>query len=138
MRRDVADTVVGVLHDDLGACMEHLDAVRRLSSLQAGWEREMPVFGARWFVETFVDDPSHRARLFRMVDEARRFFLDLARLSPEPVALDENLIAQLQRRLLLAAYPTSYELAVGARGHPAAKASANLKRRVTEAQWRGE
>lgn len=136
MKERTARTFISILRDDLQACDE-VELVRDCFTIQSGWEHEYADFGAWWFVDSFIEDIEHKARLRRMVESVRAFFVDLARLSDAPVVLDDHLIEQLQRRILKAAYPSAWEIATGVKKHSAQKASDNIKRYLTEAEING-
>lgn len=142
MSERAQDVLYRVLLDDLGVC-EDRDVVLEIPCLQEAWrgvlDYELEEKWWWWFLETFLDDPEEIARIHRAADGIRAVFLDTAKLhftqTGEPTVLPERLIRALQMRVISALRPSLYAIGIGAKNHPADKASASL-RRTKEAQWR--
>ena len=140
---DARREFVAILRGETNDCAKR-DRVLAVPSLDGGWTGvggyEFDVDLSWWFLEHFVDDIDAVRRARRACREVERFYGDLARLhfetTGEPTRLDRNLIRKLQRRILVALYPSSRAVAVGARNHPAARASASVARLIPEAAWR--
>jgi len=128
-----------ILDGDMNVCIER-EVVMELPSMQSAY-----VLASRakfdWFTDVFIDNKHEAARASRAIAAPNRFFKDLALLhyaqTGEPARLDYNLIGVLERRIMTAQYPSNYEVAIGATKHPAAVASRNIKRLITEAAWHG-
>lgn len=135
------DQFVDVIMGEMGACGD-ADQVREAPSMQVAYVGDLGYQLDRklwfWFVYHFIDDPAERARIYRAIDEVRAVFADLAKLNKAmggpPMVFPEKLIACLERRLLAAMRPSGREISVGATRHPAARASAALKR-LSEEAW---
>lgn len=136
------DILYRVLLDDMGVCQDR-DVCLEIPCLQEAWrgvlDYELEEEWWWWFVDTFVDDPEENARIHRAADEVRRVFLDIAKLhhatTGEPTELPERLIRVLQMRVISAMRPTLYQIGINAKTHPAARASASLKRLTKEKEW---
>ena len=142
MSNRAQDVLADVLLGDLGVCPD-VEAVREAPSLRCAWNGALDyaldpkLWG--WFVDTFIDDVEERARIYRGMGAIRQTFLDIAKLhhaqTGEATVLPERLIRTLQMRVAAAMRPSAYEIGIGATGHAAVRASANLKRLTTEASW---
>lgn len=138
-------TFIAILRDDLDACEER-NRLLELPSLQSAWE---PRWGQAawdselvwWFLTAFLDNPAERERIRRAWVSLRTALGDLAALAHaqdgEHHPVSPLLVDFLQRRMVSAMFPTVAEIATGAKRHPAARASANLGKRLTPEDWYG-
>lgn len=138
------DVLADVLLGELGVCSD-VEEVREVPILEEGW---VGMFGYTfnpvlwwWFLDTFIDDPAQRRRARCAADEIRRVFIDLAKLrqamTGETSVLPEALIACLERRVVAALVKGSaYDIAIGARRHPHARASRAIERLTERQAWR--
>lgn len=131
-------TLVGILRDDLDACDER-DQVFSFGSFRDMYD-EIDWVWVWWWIETFVTDVEHRRKLAAMIRAPDQFFADLAKLeharTGQAVRIPRRLVRGLRLRLLQAAYPTLNEIVLEAQRAPAARASANIQRKIEVEKWR--
>lgn len=135
---DPRPTVISILRDDLGYCLD-MEHVREYSGLQAAWEEEAPPEFVWWWIEVFVGDPAIVKRMRAAYFEIGRFFYDLERLhralTGKPIAVPRRLVRALQRRVLNAWFPVSFEVLKEAVGACPEKAAANLMKYTELKEW---
>lgn len=131
-------TLVRILEDDLDACDER-DRVFTFGSFRDMYD-EIDWVWVWWWIETFVTDVEHRRKLAAMIRAPDQFFADVAKLeharTGQAVRIPRRLVRALRLRLLQAAYPTLNEIVLEAKRAPAARASANIQRRIEVEKWR--
>lgn len=135
---DPRQTVIDVLHGELGACITR-DVVHTYSGLQAAWEAEAPPEFVWWFIEVFVGDPRIYQRMRRAYNEIGRTFVDLERLhyamTGTAVKVDPRVVEVVRRRVLNAWFPESYEVLNEATGACAERAAHYLKKYTKAREW---
>ncbi len=141
MQSDLRMDFGHLLSDTVQACGAR-EMVGDLPSLHSAWDGEVPLSAEfrQWYLMTFLG-PQEARRVLRGIAEIPRVFGERNQAAYErggeasPLPLE--LIAELQRRVLVAMYPSAYEVAAGALHHPASRvAQGLLKLNASEARWR--
>ncbi|MEE9471228.1 MAG: hypothetical protein V3W32_05860 [Gemmatimonadota bacterium] len=138
---DLREDFAALLADHVHGCGDRV-MVRDLPYLHAAWDGTVPLASPwrNWFLHTFLGH-QEAARALRGIGEIKTFFFQmyaqLHELTGEPRGFPVELIEELQRRVLVAMYPSCYEIAAGATTHPADYVSRGLKALgASEAAWR--
>jgi len=138
---DLREDFSGLLADNVRGCGDR-HMVRELPSLHAAWDGSVPLAAPwrNWFLTTFL---GHReaSRVLRAMAEVRACFVERNKRRYEatgvPELLPDDLIEELQRRVLTALHPSAYEVAVGATKHPADQVARGLRELgASEEKWR--
>jgi len=131
-------TLFRVITDDLDACSE-TEQILQWPTIADAWE-DIHWWMAWWWVETFVQDPGHKARMQRVLRTVDGFFADLAKLheaeTGKPTHIPGRLKLAMQKRLLHAMYPYVDEIVSEARSADAKRAADNLFKYIGVEQWR--
>lgn len=137
--RESVGTVASIVRDDLGACPDRAK-IKVYDTLGDCWH-EMPV-GMQgsgdatvwWMIDAFVESREERSRIHRALLGVDLFFANLSRLTGG-IRVPKRLREALKRHILMAMYPTGWEVVKGATGHNATQAKKNLLKHVPLHEW---
>lgn len=141
MNSDVRRDFCEILGQRLLLCDTRL-AIQEYPSLHSSWDGSIDV--DPWFREFYLQvflPPVEANRAIRGMRAVREFFGEIAQRHYEEtgkvVEFPENFVRELERRVLISMYPSSYEVATIAKTRSGKQIAIDLKRlEVTEAEWR--